>query len=99
MRELYVWYRVAPGPAPAARRAVLTMQAELRAGTPGLAARLLVRADANGAVQTWMESYALPGRTDGISHALEVAIARRAASVSPLIEGERHVEAFLVDTG
>ncbi len=99
MRELYVWYRVAPAQAAAARRAVLALQAELRADTPGLVARLLIRAEPGGPVQTWMESYALPESGHGIGSALEAVIADRALIAVPFIDGERHAEAFLADRG
>ena len=96
VRELFVWYRVDARHADAARAAVAAMQRSLIATRPGLQARLLVRADAGR--QTWMETYAGPGEATqgeaGIDGTLEIAIAAAALPLLPLIDGERHVEAF-----
>ena len=72
------------------------MQRALVVNWPGLQARLLVRAGAGQ--ETWMETYARPRDAThdaaGIDGALEAAIAAAALTVSPLIDGERHVETF-----
>jgi folate-binding protein YgfZ len=53
--------RMPPPPA----RAVEAMHGRLRQAHPGLATRLLIRAGDGSALQTWMETYALPGSTQG----------------------------------
>lgn len=97
MRELFVWYRVAEAQADPARRAVLAMQASLRAEVPGLEARLLTRNGPLSPVQTWMESYALRSSGQGVDEALEATIAARAMSLTSM-DGERHSEAFFTAT-
>ncbi|MGZ8259193.1 MAG: DUF4936 family protein [Caldimonas sp.] len=96
MRELFVWYRVDPRRADAARAAVDAMQRALVAAVPELRSRLLIRRDAG--VQTWMETYALPVRSsdrrDGVDAGIEAAIATAALALRGVIDGERHVEAF-----
>lgn len=94
MRELFVWYRVSEGQREAARVAVLAMQQALRTRTAGLRARLLVRTDAQGSTQTWMETYAVAGSKAGVDNELEAAIEIEAAMTVPLIDGPRHSEAF-----
>lgn len=94
MRELFVWYRVAPARVAAARAAVLAMQQALMAEHPGLAARLLVRRDDPEALQTWMETYACTGSAPGVDGVLEHSIRDRALSLTPVLDGPRHVEAF-----
>ena len=94
MRELFVYYRVDPAAAAAARDAVAAMQARLRARHPGLLARLLARADDGATTQTWMETYALPSSRDGVDRRIEVAIETEAAAWAALRSGPRHVEAF-----
>ena len=94
MRELFIYYRVRPGPTAAARQAVLTMQDALRTAFPRLQARLLSR-DGREAVPTWMETYALPDADAGIDAEAERAIAAHAAVLDPFIEGGRHVEVFV----
>jgi hypothetical protein len=99
-RELFVWYRVRPESADAARTAVLALQRSLRRQWPGLQARLLVRDD--GETSTWMETYSLTARSadvdrGGIDDAVEAAIAAVAAqSLDGLIDGQRHCEAFAI---
>ena len=97
-RELFVWYRVRPDRADAARVAVLAMQRSLCNERPGLHARLLVRDDAG--TSTWMETYSLPspstGDATGIDAAIEAAIAAAAGPLAGLIDGPRHAEAFAV---
>ena len=99
MRELYVYYRVPHEAAAAARAAVAAAHAALRARHRGLVARLLRRADAADPARpdTWMETYALPGAAAGVDAALEAAIEAAAAPLAGLIEGRRHVEAFVAD--
>ena len=94
MRELFIWYRVGPAQAAEATRRVRDMQAALVASVPGLQARLLVRAGAGADDATWMETYALPGRVEGIGPALEADIEARARTFGGLFEGGRHAEVF-----
>ena len=56
MRELYVYYRVAPQRAATLLPQVLSLQARLRAEHAGLVTRLLRRAELNHGVETWMET-------------------------------------------
>ena len=94
MRELFVWYRVAPSRAEAAHAAVLAMQQALMAEHAGLAARLLVRRDEPESLQTWMETYACAASAHGVDAVLERSIRARAVSLAAVLEGPRHVEAF-----
>ncbi len=99
MRELYVYYRVAPARADAARAVVTEAQAGLRTRHPGLVARLLRRADAAdpAASQTWMETYALPGSAEGVDAAVQAQVEAALAATLGLIDGVRHAEAFSAD--
>jgi len=99
MRELYVYYRIDPAVAAAAREAVDAMHERLRLRHPALVARLLVRAEAGATAQTWMETYALAGSPEGVEPLLEAAIETEAATWAMLREGPRHVEAFVVLRG
>jgi hypothetical protein len=94
MRELFVYYRVRADKATSARRAVLSLLDGLRLELPDLQARLLVKSDAPGDLQTWMEHYAAPDRPAGIDAGLEATIALRAAPLAGSIDGPRHTEAF-----
>lgn len=93
MRELYIYYRVSSRDEPAALQAASSMQERLRERHPGLAARLLRRPEpgADG-LQTWMETYALPGA--GVNTALENEIAEAASAWAAYISGPRHCEVF-----
>lgn len=94
MRELYIYYRVAAHGSSAALNAVVAMQQLLRQRHPALQARLLRRPDTGpDGLQTWMETYALPGR--GIDPALEQEIAQAAQRWAAHVEGSRHCEAFI----
>jgi hypothetical protein len=97
-RELFVWYRVRRDHADAARVSVAALQRSLRDRWPGLQARLLVRDD--GETSTWMETYSLPaagaGGDHGVDIAMEAALAAAAGPLEGLVEGPRHVEAFVV---
>ena len=97
MRELYVYYRVRAAESAVAEAEVLGLQAELRAQTPGLRARLLKRPDEQDGHQTWMEIYSMESAVDvdGVSARLQAAIAARAAERLTHIDGSRHVEVFL----
>ncbi len=95
MRELFVYYRIRDADAAAAGAAVLAMQHALRHAHPGLAARLLVRAGEGEALQTWMETYSLSAEPLGVAADLEVEIERAATSWAALVDGPRHVEAFV----
>jgi len=96
-RELFIWYRVRPERADAARAAVVALQQSLRQDWPRLQTRLLVRDD--GETSTWMETYSRPdpgasAEGGGIDATLEAAIAAAAGSLEGLIDGPRHAEAF-----
>ncbi len=96
VRELFVYYRIRPGGAADARRAVDAMQRELCALYPRLKARLLTRDPGEGGAQTWMETYALvaAGPSPGVDTDVERAIESHATPLLPFIDGTRHVEAF-----
>ncbi len=89
-RELFIYYRIRAGDAVAALAAAESMQAQLRAGHPGLEARLLRRPESEAGRETWMECY----RGVEGSAALVAAIERAAAGWSGLVDGTRHVEVF-----
>jgi hypothetical protein len=93
LRELYIYYRVNDGDAPAALQAARSMQQRLREQHPGLQARLLRRPQAGSdGLQTWMETYALPDA--GVTTALEDEITRAASAWAAYISGPRHCEVF-----
>jgi hypothetical protein len=98
MRELFIYYRVRSHDVPAAHAAVVELQLRLRERHPGLSARLLCRDEGGGtsASQTWMEIYAIDPmhRNAGISSELQAEIEVEAHSLSALIDGVRHTEAF-----
>jgi hypothetical protein len=95
MRELFIYYQVREDVASQARGAVVAMQRSLGAAHPGLIARLLTRREADGGA-TWMESYALEpsNGSTGIDAQIEASIAGSATTLSPFIDGPRHVETF-----
>jgi len=101
MRELFIYYRVDLQAVPAAKAAVVAMQARLRQRHPGLKARLLRRAEPDTApdaasTQTWMETYAIDPMTHpaGITPELEAEIDAEARVLAAWINGVRHTEAF-----
>jgi len=96
MRELYVYYRVAPQRAATVLPQVLNMQARLRAEHAGLVARLLRRAELSSGIETWMETYS-SNTDDGVTPALQAAIERAAAADAfcASLDGPRHTEAFV----
>ena len=111
MRELFVYYRVRPAHADAARRAALAFQGALSLRHPALKARLLRRDEnvirgiggdsdsdsGSGTEQTWMETYAVDARTHagGVSEALQAEIEAGACALAPFIHGARHTEVFI----
>jgi len=95
MRELYVYYRIRDTDAAAAGQAARSMQDALRAAHPGLTARLLTRAGAGEALQTWMEIYSRAAPSQGVDAALEGSIEMQAARWAHLVAGPRHIEAFI----
>ena len=101
MRELFVYYRVPAAGARAAQATAIAAQAALRAAHPGLVARLLRRDDGvdagQAAAATWMETYARPCVPPGVDEALQSAIESACAPLLALIDGARHVEAFVTD--
>jgi len=99
MRELFIYYHVPGDKAAQAGPAVRDMQSRLRAEWPMLQARLLLKIGAVDAMQTWMETYAMPAESGGVGIGadLQTRIASAALALAPFIEGLRHVEAFAVD--
>jgi len=97
VRELFVYYRVPAADSAAAEDEVRSLQADLRAVIPGLAARLLRRPDQTDGRQTWMEIYSIEPAiaADGVNPSLQAIIEARAAERLTHIEGSRHVEVFL----
>lgn len=95
-RELYVYYRVPAHEADAVRLAVTEMHDGLRREFPGVQARLLRRIDQAAAVDTWMETYAMPSAASagGVSDALRATIEQHAAAWRHLCDGARHTEVF-----
>ena len=90
MRELFVYYRVDARHAARAMHIVGGWQRDLRTAHAPLQARLLKRpADDAAANETWMETYAHFG------DALLAELSAGPAALSPLIDGERHVEVFI----
>ncbi|PPE70642.1 DUF4936 family protein [Caldimonas thermodepolymerans] len=92
MRALFIYYRIASADAGAARPAVEAMHAALRRRHPELEAALWRRPQEKDGVQTWMEIYAHP---QGVSEALEAEIEEAARTLSPWLQGARHVEVFV----
>ena len=98
MRELYIYYRIRPEAADAALAAAHAMHARLRERHPGLAPRLLRRADGHDRPPTWMEVYTYrhDGSPPGVTRAMEAEIAAAAVgALAPFIEGGRHIEVFV----
>lgn len=96
MRELFIYYRATIENASVLHAAALALQADLRARHPGLQTRLLRRPDAVNGLHTWMETYAAPQSTTGISDSLQGEIETAAhAKLASLIAGARHTESFV----
>jgi hypothetical protein len=91
--ELFIYYRIRETRAAEALSVVGEMHARLRSDFPQLLSRVLRRPapDDNG-LQTWMETYTTDG---GVSDELRSIIEAHAKALRPLIEGERHTEAFV----
>lgn len=96
MRELYVYYRVAPQRAARLLPQILSLQARLRAEHAGLVARLLRRAELIHGVETWMETYS-SSTHGGVTPALQAAIesAAAAGAICASLDGPRHTEVFV----
>jgi hypothetical protein len=95
MRELYVYYQLAPEHSERLMAWLEGLQHELQQGHEGLSVKLLRRADEpRSAFITWMEIYTHPA---GISATLQNEIESRAAA-HPLFQAgcTRHVEIFEV---
>lgn len=88
---LFIYYKVDPAHAPAFENAVRHMQTALRQAHEGLVARLWIRADANAAVQTWMETYEHP---EGVSALVATLIELAAQDLPTGQVGDRRVEMF-----
>lgn len=92
LHELYIYYRVSPAQAEAARREVQALHTELRGRYAGLVARCLRRAGTGaGESQTWMEIYT---HAAGLSADDVAAILQRGATTVCSIDGPRHAEVF-----
>ena len=98
MRELFVYYRVRATDRELAKAAALGFQARLRECFPQLATRLLYRPETTDGHLTWMETYATDPRQDaaGVSLHMQAIIEDYAAVLTPLIQGVRHAEVFMV---
>ena len=92
MRELYLYWHVAPADLAAAATALRAFQAGLTARQPGLQCRLLRRSDDRDPRATLMETYRHPGGVDAGLQAQIVALGAQA--VAPWCQGQRHVELF-----
>lgn len=86
MIDLYVYYKVREGDAPALAPRVRALQDNV-----GVAAQLKRRPDVRDGLQTWMEVY--PGVDDAFPARLEDAA--RSAGLGPFIEGPRRAEIFM----
>ena len=95
MRELYLYYRVAAPDAARAAEVVRCWQRELAARHPALRARLLRRAQEEGAAgdATLMECYA--AEPPGLDDALLALLAAGPPALAPLLAGARHAEVFV----
>ena len=95
MRSLFIYWKVAPRLSPAARRAAVAWQADLRAAHPGLRTGLYERSEPEARSEmdaTFMETYAIDG---GIGDALQAAVdAAGIAGLQSLGAPRRHVEVF-----
>jgi hypothetical protein len=90
--ELYLYWRVAAADAAQAVDATRRWQRELQGQVPGLAARLLQRADGTAGDATLMEIYSLAG---GVGAAVQQRIVDEgAAATAPWRRGVRHLEVF-----
>lgn len=99
MLELFVYYRADPAQALALTAAVGAAQDRLRAGWPGLQARLLRQPERPpDGRDTWMECYRRPG-AKGLDAALEAAIESTLAEAFRQLPGPapgpRHAERFV----
>lgn len=91
-RELFVYYRIADADEAAAADALRHMQEDLVRSHPGLLTRRLRRPGSSDGLQTWMETYALPG--PGVDAVVEADIASAARALEPWTRGARHIEVF-----
>jgi hypothetical protein len=89
MFDLYIYYQVREADASELAIRVRTMQAQI-AAQHGVAGQLKKRPDNKDGRQTWMEIY--PATAAGFDAALTAAV--QAASLSELIDGNRHTEFF-----
>jgi hypothetical protein len=97
MHELFVYYRVRAGREQDAWKIVDAFQASLRQQLPGLVARLLCRSGEGNALQTWMETYAMPSASadGGLGAERQRLIEAAARPLAPCIDGSRHTEVFV----
>jgi hypothetical protein len=94
-RELYVYYRVTAAAWQAALAAVRHHQQRLRAEHPGLAARVLRRAEEQADAITLMEVYRFDNDASAcICDALQAHIEGAATALAPWLIGTRHTERF-----
>lgn len=85
--DLYIYYRVHRADRAFTLDRVRALQAELR--PDARAARLLRRPDADGDVETWMETY------EGVPVGFEARLAAATEAHAPRTVGLRHVERFV----
>lgn len=97
-RRWFIYYRIQPEHSVAVTRAVSQFQSELRHRFPGLTTELLRRdPDASGLL-TLMEIYALKDAPPSPAWPVETwpaCIEQAARVISPWLQGQRHVEAFV----
>lgn len=90
MNDLYIYYQVAEGDAPALLPLIIAMQARLAAASP-VRPQLKRRPGSRDGLQTWMEVY--PAAPAGFAAALASAVTE--AGLAARIQGARHSEEFM----
>ncbi|MEO8059045.1 MAG: DUF4936 family protein [Burkholderiales bacterium] len=97
MPELFIYYRLDLTDSPAALRAVMRFQGDLRSRHPWLRTRLLQRPQADDGLETWMETYSADPamNSTGITPEVAAQIEQAAAVLVPFLRGARHTELFL----
>ncbi len=96
MRELFIYYQTTLTNADVLQTTVQALQARFRALHPGLQTRLMRRPEPSNGLHTWMETYALPLSTNGISDSLLRDIEAQAETMlATLLASPRHIEGFV----
>lgn len=92
-RQLFIYYRVAPGRAGAVKAAAQALQQRLRTEQPGLRAALLERPGTPQRPETTlMETYALDAAVS--PHGVDDVLASRIEALAAALGVERHLEVF-----